>query len=371
MNLNRQQLINEIYPLIAVFNKGKTEAEVRQNLANLPTADLERMYQQVAAVPDAVTAAANRAAQNTPDAIENQRLKREIELQNALRVCFATPVPEAGNRTVKNIDANRETLTSWLEAETEPIKNVQKWFLGIFKNNPKLAQTNYAILSWDELPVSAAQHKAELEQQYQADWRTFVDWCRTSGRVSASHANYQVIMQTLGSPLRYEELNTLVIDLPSGPALLHSGGDVVELSPQTRAEQQQFRQERTILDQAHLRDLRDTNDIAALRARARRDRERSVQTDFALNQEFQLSQAFEKDVLRDNKLEELPSHYRGKPLDHVAIKQLDRTAMRPLIERFGYARLTARLFGYKKVRRFDSIGNPIDGAPEYVFEKGE
>lgn len=347
MTDSKQNLIEQLLPAILATGNYSRNAAI-QVLERSSVDELLRMKQrQIASgrlveqstpapesvrVPEGIAAAAKQAALQTSEAIENQRLKNEMVQNQGWIIIFNTKIPEAKNRTLKDCDANRSILENWLTAETSTITNPKAWLLKVFVENPSLVEE----LVWETPPAS----KADRQAQHQKDWTTFIDFCRTSGRISSSVANFNVIVKTLDSPLRYEELSTQIIDMPNGPALLTPDGDTVELAPQSRAEQETFRQERVQLDQAHLKDMAATNDIAGLRARAQRDHTRNTKTLSQLQFEYSLLKAYGE---REQGMPLLPDRWNGQVLDASFIRKASVETLKSIMRVHGHSQMNARL----------------------------
>jgi len=301
-------------------------------------------------------AQARQQVQNDAAAQEHQELlaQHQQSQQGAiLEQVFRTQVN--GKIAVRN-QANLNIILSWLH----PGEQISAaWFRTVLSENPQLASQ----LGWQEVVDPKAQ-AASNKQQLEADRIEFEDFAKQSELYSINEANWTLLRSTLGPGL--DKLSIAVVQLPEGPCVLTEDGETHQLIPATPAELAQWAQERFEADQENLSRMSANNDIEALRARARRDRERATPAVEQL--EFQLSKGFEKEVLQGRSITPLPQTWLGKPLDAAFIRALNRhdPNTRILIERFGNCRLTARLHGVKTVRRFDNVGNPISG--EYVFE---
>ncbi len=264
-------------------------------------------------------------------------------------------------RTVVNrkvlIDCEATRNQIWALLDGAPLDSISvQWLVKLLKESP-------SQFAWQDV-VDPKTQAAANKQQLEADRKQFEDFAKSSELCSIIEANWSVIYNALGPGL--DKLSISVVQLPEGPCVLTEDGETHQLIPATPVELAQWAQERFEADQENLVRMAANNDIEALRARARRDRERATPAVEQL--EFQLSKGFEKEVLQGRNVTPLPQTWQGKPLDSAFIRALNRhdPNTRILIERFGNCRLTARLHGLKTVRRFDSVGNPIPG--EYVFE---
>jgi hypothetical protein len=377
--MTRTELIQQIAPAYMQAHAGENEANITAHLENLHISELQRMY-------DAQVRAGYIRVQQQPqktqadlDLEEAKQLARKVANEQLLRErqelldqqqrnawiaaiqAMFRPGTILPDRTLVQNQANTQVLAGW-ENPGEQITNPVEWLKKVLKDNPSLIQQ----LSWEPIPDIRKQ-KEEDRQQLQADYQTFLEFCRRKEMISPSKANFDIIYHhyqnsAVGGFIYY--LDSSVVELPHGVVLITDDGDDHSLTPATAADIEKFREQKEQLRRQHLRHLAKTDNIAELKRIAKNDHERNTQSSADLAQEFNISKQFEKEQY----LKPLPSHWQGKPLDPPAIRAMNREQMRPLVQRFGSARLTARLLGYKSVRRFDSFGNPVDGI--YVIEQG-
>ena len=75
--------------------------------------------------------------------------------------------------------------------------------------------------------------------------------------------------------------------------------------------------------------------------------------------ERELSDGYYREVVTGGK-KKMPSHWRGKPLDKIAIRQADKEGLRELVRLYGSAQVSARIHGVTRV--------PDGNGGQYHFE---
>jgi len=378
--MTRTELIQQIAPAYMQAHAGDNEAEVRVHLGNLHISELQRMHdaqvrngyirvQQQPQQPQKTQADLDleEAKQIAKKLANDQVLRERQELLDqqqrnnwiaAIQQMFR-PGMILPDRTLLQNQANTQLLAGW-ENPGEQITNPVQWLRKVLRENPALIQQ----LSWEPIPDLKKQRE-DAKQQAQADYQTFLGFCRQKEMISPGRTNFDLIYGLYqNSPVGsfYLYLENSVVQLPTGAVLITDDGEDHSLIPPTAMDIENFRLEKEQLRQQHLQHLARTNNFAELRRIANRDRERTAHSTANDAQEFNISKQFEK----EQHLKPLPEYWLGKKLDPPAIRAMGREQMRPLVQQFGSARLTARLLGIKQVREFDNYGNPLDGV--YVLE---
>jgi hypothetical protein len=353
--MTRQQLIDDIVK--NTRSKGWTETETREALSTQTTQELELIHTRTSVLHDIQEIKPN------PEAIqENLRLKNEAIRNQAWIVIFTTPIN--GRYAIDN-QANRQEISRWIEddpAITDKT-NPRDWWIGVFKQMPHLAMDGHTPLAW-EVPVPTAELKAQQEAQFRKDAEAFYTWVRQDKRISASHVNFLLVHRALGPGL--PGLFQAITTLPNGPVLVTEDGQEIGLDPPNRAELAKWSQELHEEDQDALRQMAKSNDIAALRARAKQDRERNVFHDPVQDPRLQFEYSLlKKFAEQEYLLPELPKTYLGKPLDQQFIRQASPDTLRTLISKFGVSQLNLRLHGMELSKdwrkRLDQLKERFEG----------
>jgi hypothetical protein len=332
--------------------RGVTDSQIRTGLDRNTTSELQKMYDRILGsrqVPEDIAARAVKAVQASPEYAENQRLRNQIVQNQGFAIIFGTPIPQANGRTAKDCEANRIAIREWAEAETNPILDVRKWWLGIFDPEKGgslglAAWDGYGPIVWDDLPLTKEQQQAQQAQkdaQFRQDAETFYEFARKDKRISASHANFLLVYRTLGPGL--PNLFREIVSLPNGPAILKEDGSEINLDPPNRAELAKWQNELFEEDQDRLKEMANTNDIASLRARAKRDHERnSSGLDQARIQfEYSLLQSYSQRA--EYNLPPLPEKWNGIPLDPSFLRKASPDTLRAIMSKHGSAQMNARL----------------------------
>jgi hypothetical protein len=352
--MTREEIITAITPAWMAA-RNMSEAATRAQFHNWHISDLQRAYdRQVEAghikpphstpapparVPEDIAAKAKQAAAQSEVARENQRLKRQIELDQALFVCLNTPI---NGKYAANIEANRKTIIDWFEAETNQIPDVQKWWTQIFNTTPSLTER----LAWSGPPLSKEERQQQEQESLKADAEKFYSWARTTKRISTTHANFLLCREKLGPGLR--NLEDYVVDSPQ-PWLITDDDSFPELTPPSKEELHKWETELFEEDQSRLREMARSGDIASLRARAKREalgqRPYGVPTpaqDAQTNFEYSVLKAY-SDRAEFN-FPPLPDRWiDGQTLDASFIRKASVELMKQLVGKFGFCQLNARL----------------------------
>ena len=374
MNLNsKYEIIAAITPGWLASHPHMTSAEVREQFEQYHINYLRTIYdRQVAAghlrpqstqAPDAAKQERERLQREYLEHEKQQLLEQVKQLQAGL-ITDALSRPHAIFPDKKLVDsqATRQQLVSFLNPG-EQISNPVAWLKKVLQDSPQLIQT---LPFEDYVYVSPAERKQQEQEALAYDKQVFHEFCRDTERCAERDSNFNVARTVLGSPLGRHALDTGVVHLAEGVFLIGDDGQTHKLVSASTTDQHQWAQERSDLDRANLIRMSRENDFAGLREHDRRRRELpATAADFL---EYQLSKGYEREVLQGRQLNPLPTHYQGKVLDAAAIRAMNREQMRPLVEHYGTVRLTARLHGVKKVRRFGATVDQPLNAPQYVFE---